>query len=163
MEVTLQSPESPPPVNRAHVVSIVIKSFKGRRDVEIHLFRTGWDENEFDTIDWDRVLEPRPGEADPIELEKSRRFLLEAFTVEERDLLVGYLTSRYEDRLERITSMPLEFPLPEGITPLGEVPLGQDIGIVRFEKIPHYTLPFDVHGLFDLGRHKPMVEMAENR
>jgi hypothetical protein len=162
MEMTVQSPESPLPVDRAYVVSVVIKSFKGRRDVEVHLFRTAWDEKELEMIDWDLVLDPAAAGAAPEDLERSRRFLMEAFTPAERDLLLEYLKSRYEDRLERLTAMPLEFPLPAGIIPLGEVPLGADVGIIRFERIPHYALPFPVHGLFDLGRHKPMVDIAEH-
>jgi hypothetical protein len=161
MELTVHGPEGALPVERAHVVSLVIKSFKGRRDVEVHLFRSGWEESELGLIDWDLVLTTDAPEAGQNGPERSRRFLMEAFTAKERDLLIEYLRSRYEDRLKSITSVPLELPLPPGITPLGEVPLGGEIGVIRFEKIPRYTLPFTVHGLFDLSRHKPVVEMSE--
>ena len=162
MEVTVHTPEAPLPVDRAYVVSIVIKSFKGRREVEVHLFRAGWEQDELGGIDWEQALETAPGGTEPEEIEKSRRFLMEAFTLPERDELIEYLKTRYADRLSAITALPLGFPLPAGITPLGEVPLGADVGIIRFEQIPHYALPFPVHGLFDLGRHKPMVEMTEH-
>jgi hypothetical protein len=162
MDVTIETPEAPLPVDRAHVVSIVIKSFKGRRDVEVHLFRTQWEEQELGQIDWDSVLASGSADTDPPAIDRTRRFLMEAFTPGERDLLVAYLSERYSDRVERISSTPLSFPLPAGILPLDEAPLGQDVGLIRFEAVPNYTLPFAVHGLFDLSRHKPMVEMAEN-
>jgi hypothetical protein len=160
MDVTIQNPEGPLPVDRAHVVSIVIKSFKGRRAVEVHLFRTRWDDHELGQIDWDSVLASGP-DSELSAIDRTRRFLMEAFTPEERDMLIAYLSERYSERVERIASTPLSFPLPPGILPLEDAPLGQDVGLIRFESVPNYTLPFAVHGLFDLSRHKPMVEMAE--
>ncbi|MFP4314978.1 MAG: hypothetical protein ACLFQR_02040 [Desulfovibrionales bacterium] len=156
MEIRVNTPETAPPVERSHVLTMVIKSFKGRRDVDVHLFRTDWDESEKGSIPWENVLERK---GDKEELDKSKRFLMEAFTASERDRLIEYLKSHYSERLSSLTATPLVFPIPSGITPLSEVALGEDIGVIRFEKIPHFDLPFTVHGLFDLSRHKPMVDM----
>lgn len=47
------------PIDRAHALSMTIKSFKGRRDVEVHLFRHTWDPEEEEAIDWDKLRPPR--------------------------------------------------------------------------------------------------------
>lgn len=158
MDINIQNPEYPLPVDRAYVVSIVIKSFKGRKDVDVHLFRPDWDESEMENYDWSKLL-GRPLEPgmsmDPV---GSRKTLLECFTKEERDRVVDYLKTRYHDRVSSITSRCIDFPIPLGLKPLSEIPEGKDIGKIRFEKIPNYTLPFSVHGLFDLSQHKPIVE-----
>ena len=39
MDVRVNPPMMAPPVDRAWAVSMVIRSFKGRRDVEVHLYR----------------------------------------------------------------------------------------------------------------------------
>ena len=158
MHINVKSSPVPPPADRAYVLSIVIRSFKGRRNVEVHLFRPDYSEAELDDYDWDRLIgEPiEPGmEFDPL---GSRKVLLEAFTEQERDMLVEYLKNRYESRLAHITAMPMEFPIPLGLTPLSSIPEGKSIGFIRFDQIPNYTLPFAVHGLYDLAQHEPIVQ-----
>jgi hypothetical protein len=83
--------------------------------------------------------------------------VLESFTREEMDQIVAYLATRYADRLTRISVNSLEFPVPGGLLPLSSMPEGKDIGRIRFEIVPHYPLPFSVHGLYDLSQHKPMA------
>ena len=40
MQIKVAEPDRPTPVSRAHVISIVIKSFTGRKNVDVHLFRS---------------------------------------------------------------------------------------------------------------------------
>ncbi|MFW6323920.1 MAG: hypothetical protein ACOC0U_02550 [Desulfovibrionales bacterium] len=158
MKVNDITPASSLPTIRNTVVSITIKSFKGRRDVDVHLFRAKWDPEEMATIDWPHVLEET---AQNEQTERSKQFLMEAFTRQEKETLVRYLMERYSDRLSEITASPLTFPIPTGIAPLSRIPLGSDIGVIRFERIPNYTLPFIVHGLYDLSQHRPLVSVQE--
>jgi hypothetical protein len=95
--------------------------------------------------------EPGAGRGD------SRIVVLESFTREEMDQIVAYLSTRYADRLTRISVNSLEFPVPAGLLPLSSMPEGKDIGRIRFEIVPRYPLSFAVHGLYDLSQHKPMA------
>jgi len=146
------------PVDRAWSISIVIKSFKGRKDVEVHLFRPEWDALEEDLYDWDHVL------GDPIhpdmdaDMVSGKKLVLESFTPEERDMVVGYLDKRYAGKLEAIAACPIDFPIPLGIPALCTLSEGKDAGFVRFDKIPNYPLPFPIRGFFDLSQHPPIVE-----
>ncbi len=158
MQINVKSPAIPPPADRAYVLSIAIRSFKGRKNVEVHLFRPDYSEEELDAYDWDRLI------GDPVQTGMefdpmgSCKVVLEAFTEKERDMLVEYLKTRYESRLTHITAMPMDFPVPLGLTPLSSIPEGKSIGFIRFDKIPNYTLPFAVHGLYDLAQHEPIVQ-----
>lgn len=157
MRVDILAPAQDPPVPRAYVLTMVIMSFKGRRDVEVHLFRPEVDPSDAAAWPWARLLgEPvEPGRDDP---EGSRRLLLEAFTADERHQVVEYLKERYADRVSAITGQALEFPIPLGLRPLSEIPEGKTVGFIRFEKVPNYPLPFPLHGFYDLARHRPLVE-----
>lgn len=158
MELNVYTAETPLPVERAYVISMVIKSFKGRRNVEVHLFRPEFDPQEEQSYDWDTLLgDPVHPELE-VDLQKSKRIILESFTKEERDQIVEYLKERYANRLERIESGPLDLPVPLGIPPLSSIPGGKTIGFIHFEAVPNYTLTFPVHGFYDLAQHKPLVE-----
>ncbi len=158
MEINILSPAAPLPVTRAWVMSMTIRSFKGRRDVEVHLFRPSWSEAEEAALDSHGLIgEPlSPGTSgDP---SGSRRIILEAFTTEERDQLVAYLKEHYASRLTGLVCAPLDFPVPLGLTPLSAMDEGKSIGLIRFERIPHYQLPFPTRGLYDLSQHRPIVD-----
>ena len=146
------------PVNQAYIVTMTIKSFKGRRDVEVHLFRPFWDKEEENIYSWDKIL------GDPIEngpepdINRSKKILLEAFTQDERDQLIDYLARRYASRLKNISSAPLDFPIPLGLMPLSEMPEDENFGRIRLEQIPNYPLPFPVHGFYDLSSARPIIQ-----
>ncbi|EHJ46684.1 hypothetical protein DFW101_0667 [Solidesulfovibrio carbinoliphilus subsp. oakridgensis] len=149
------------PVDRAWTVSMVIKSFKGRKDVTVHLFRPEWDPADEEIYDWD-VLTGDPVQPDlPVSYVSCRRIVMESFTEEERDALVDYLKTRYEDKVSEVHACALNFPIPLGLTALSELSEGKDIGFIHFDKIPNYTLPFPVRGYFDLSQHKPLIEGLE--
>ncbi|ACV68088.1 hypothetical protein [Desulfohalobium retbaense] len=155
MEINVQTTPEYLPVDRAHVLRATISLFKGCRDVEVHLFRAKWSPQEVQAYNWDRLVTP-PAEADDKRaVHNTRTFVLEAFTEKERDQLVSYFQDHYEDRISRLEGHTLEFPLPAGITPLSSVEATGEMGLILFEKIPHYSLPFTVHGFYDLSRHTP--------
>ena len=162
MDMRVDTPMMPPPVDRAWAVSMVIRSFKGRRDVEVHLYRAeaAPDPGMDGGYDWDALLGELPPNA-PAEPEATKRMILESFTEAERDQVLDFLTARYEDRLVSITATPMEFPLPKGLPPLSSFPEGKSVGRIYFEKIPTFDLGFVIHGLYDLARHKPLVEEQE--
>ncbi len=158
MDIRIDTPRMPPPVDRAWAVSMVIRSFKGRRDVEVHLYRAEAAPDQ--GYDWDALLGEAPPNA-PAEPEATKQMVLEAFSEAERDTVLEFLKARYTDRLVSITATAMEFPLPKGLPPLSSYPEGKSIGRIRFEKVPTFDMPFVIHGLYDLSRHKPLVEEQE--
>lgn len=158
MEITIVPPAEPLPCERAWAMSMTIRSFKGRREVEAHLFRPAWPEAEEQDADLSGLVDASSGpEADRT---GSRRVILESFTTAERDQLAAYLREHYASRLAGVRCVPLEFPVPAGLTPLSAMDEGKSIGLIRFERIPHFHLPFPVRGLYDLSQHRPIVESS---
>ncbi len=160
MEINIIPPESSLPLARAFVLNMVIKSFKGRKDVEIHLYRPQWDPSEEDAYNWDTVIQKSPGQAQN-EMINSRQVILESFVLEERDSILDYLKSRYFQKLKVINSAPLPFPLPAGLTPLSMMPENNNYGRIRLERVPRYPLAFPVHGFYDLSAHSPILTGEE--
>lgn len=161
MEITVIPYEQSYEVERVYAVSMVINAFKGRKDVEVHMFRPELDDSEKAAMagyDWINVVEEHHHPDVEGDRETSSKVIYEAFTEAERDQVVEYLKVRYQDRVSSITACPLTLPLPIGVKPLSTIPEGKTIGFIRFDKIPNYTLPFAVHGLYDLAQHDPMVQ-----
>jgi hypothetical protein len=159
VEIEIIAPTSPLPIDRAHAVSMTIKSFKGRRDVEVHLFRHTWDPEEEEAIDWDKLLAAQ-GMSEAPEAAGSRKVVLEALTAEERDQIVAYLKEHYTNRLSAITSGPIPFPIPLGLMALSDLSEGKSIGFIHFERIPHFNLGIALRGFYDLSQHPPIVETS---
>ncbi|WP_022662696.1 hypothetical protein [Paucidesulfovibrio longus] len=159
MEVTVLTPETAPPCERCCAVSMIIKSFKGRRDVEVHLFRPVGNEEE-KRYDWSKLVGPLLPEA-PCPPESSRKVILESFTVRERDRIINYLKEQYATRLKALRSRPLEFPVPGGLPALSDLDESKSIGLIRFERIPSYSLDIPLHGLYDLSQHPPIVDAVD--
>lgn len=157
MEINIIAPERPLPIDRAHAVSMTIKSFKGRRDVEVHLFRSAWDPEEEEAIDWDKLLAAQ-GMGEAPEAAGSRRVILEALMPAERDAIIAYLKEHYANRLSAIFSAPIPFPVPIGLMALSDISEGKSIGFIHFERIPHFNLGFALRGFYDLSQHPPIVE-----
>ncbi len=161
MEIEIFESEDKLPVDRAYSLSMVIRSFKGRRNVEAHLFRPQWDPAEETAYAWDTLLGPPVEPSLPADPATSRKVVLESFTQAERDQLVLYLAEHYADRLVSLESAPLDFPVPMGLPALSDMDEGKTVGLIRFEKVPHFKLAFPVHALYDLSRHRPVVEEGE--
>ena len=159
MEIIMD--QTTPPVDRAYVISMVIKSFKGRRDVEAHLFRPEYDPEDLKGYDWVKLIgDPaQPGaDDDPATAQK---ILLESFSSAERDQVLQFLQDCYADRVSKVSVHTLDFPIPTGLPCLSGIPEGKTIGLIRFEKIPSCALPFKMHGLYDLAQHEPLVQDEE--
>jgi hypothetical protein len=149
------------PIDRAHALSMTIKSFKGRRDVEVHLFRHSWDPEEEESIDWDQLLAAK-GMSEAEDAAGSRRVILESLTCDERDSIVDYLKNHYAGRLTTIQSMPIPFPVPVGLMALSDMSEGKSVGFIHFERIPHFNLGIALRGFYDLSQHPPIVETEGN-
>lgn len=157
MEITIKNPDATLPADRAFSLSMVIRSFKGRRNVEVHLFRAQWPQDEYEGMDWDRLIGSPidPATTDP---EGSKRTILESFTLEERDTILNYLKEQYSTRLTAIRSAPMTFPVPAGLAGFTQIQGGKDIGFIEFSKIPSYPLEMPLMGFYDLSQHPPLVE-----
>jgi len=157
LDIQITPAETSLPIDRAIALSMTIKSFKGRRDVEVHLFRHTWDPEEEEAVDWDKLLAAQ-GMAEAEAAAGSRRVVLEALTVEERDRVVSYLKEHYLNRLSAISSAAIPFPVPIGLTALSEMSEGKTVGFIHFERIPHFDLGIALRGFYDLSQHPPIVE-----
>jgi hypothetical protein len=157
MQYHWDSNEPIPPVDRGYVVSMVVASFKGFENVEVHLYKPRWDESEAGSFNWESLLgEPiRPNA--PVDSDGSRKVLLESFSAWERNQVLEYLQKRYSDKLESVSTSVMDFPVPLGLTPLCEVPETETIGRIHLEAVPNFELDFPVHGLYDLSRHQPIA------
>ncbi len=164
MEVNIITPEYALPVREGYTISITIRTFRGHKYVEVHLFRPDWKTaREADSYDWTKLLGDPIDRDLPSNPQGSRAVVLESFTLEERDRVIEYMKNRYVSRLTAINSRPLQFPVPLGLTPLSEIPEDGDLGFIRFEEIHNYTLPFPVHGLYILSQHEKSTEQPEGR
>jgi hypothetical protein len=161
VEIEIIAPTSPLPIDRAYALSMTIKSFKGRREVDVHLFRHAWDPEEEEAIDWDKLL-AAPGMSEAPEAAGSRRVVLEALTKDERDRVVAYLKEHYANRLSAVISGPIPFPVPIGLMALSDLSEGKSIGFIHFERIPHFNLGVPLRGFYDLSQHPPIVETEAN-
>ncbi len=150
-------PADDAPIDRIYSISITIRTFKGRRNVEAHVFRYLPDMQEAEAYDWaDLVGDPMDPEH-PGSVEDVQKTLLETFTESERDAVIAYLAERYGSRLECITACPVEVPIPLGVMPLSGISEGKTLGFIRFETVTGYSLPFAIRGFYDLAQHDPLV------
>ncbi|MFV0420781.1 hypothetical protein [Oleidesulfovibrio sp.] len=157
MEVQIVPAEGNEPIDRIHVVSITIRTFKGRRDVEAHLFKSCPEPSETADYPWDKLIGAPLDPENPGAAEGVKRMVAEAFTPQERDIVVEYLQERYGSRLTCITACPLSLPVPQGVTALSDIPEGKTLGFIHFENVQNYSLPFGIKGFYDLAQHPPLA------
>ena len=149
-------------LDRVYIVAATLSAFKGRRHVEVHIFRHGATEEELAALQGKKLVGP-PDPAVPPQVlqgatkEAALRCILEAFTEEESRALVDYLEQRYAEHIEKITDCPLDLPVPLGVAPLSGIPEGKSTGFIRFEAVPNYPLPFVARGFYDLAIHEPLM------
>ena len=158
MDIQIAATDMNTPSPRAWALTMTIRTFKGRRDVEVHLFRPAWNPAEENACDWDALVGGTLNGDETADSTSARRIILESFTAEERDQIVEYLKAHYSSRLTAIAAAPLPFPVPSGMPALSDLDEGKSIGFIRFEKIGHFDLPFAMRGLYDLSRHRPIVD-----
>lgn len=153
------------PLERIYIITATMKTFKGRRDVEVHLFRADPDIAELDTLRAMNVVgkpsnETPVGCSTPEAAEDALRSVLEAFTAEEGNALLEYLDKRYADQFAKVVVCPLEIPVPLGVVPLSAIPEGKAMGFINLSAVRDYPLPFAVRGFYDLDAHEPMMQDA---
>ena len=158
MDIQITATETPTPCPRAWALTMTIRTFKGRRDVEVHLFRPAWDPAEENDRDWGMLVGGALNGEEAADPASARRIILESFTARERDQIIDYLKAHYTSRLTGVFAAPLPFPVPQGMPALSDLDEGKSIGFIRFEKIGHFDLPFAMRGLYDLSRHRPIVD-----
>lgn len=154
MDINITTSDTSSPTRKVNSISITIKSFKGRKDVEVHLFRSNWSPADEASEDWSAIL----AETDDSNQEPGRGMVMEAFSDDERDFIVDYLKRQYSTRLSAIRSTPLTFPVPAGLSGLSACQPDKNIGFIEFDKIPSYSLNIPLKGLYDLSQHPPIVE-----
>lgn len=144
-----------------HIISLTIRSFKGRRNVELFLFKADYSDTLLDKL----RLFPLVGEPidpnNPGDPDDALRSILESFTEKERDDVLQYLSQRYAENITSAFACPLETPVPQGIRSLASIPEGKNLGFVYFERAPNYPLPFRLRGFYDLEQHEPLVAERE--
>lgn len=148
---------------RIYIAVATLRAFKGRRHVDVHLFRHGGSEEELAALksNLPGLVGPPDPSVPPQALqgaseEAALRCILEAFTAEESQALVAYLEQGYAEHIEKITVCPLDLPVPLGVAPLGAIPEGKTTGFIRFEAVHRYALPFVARGFYDLAVHEPL-------
>lgn len=158
MQVYRREAETQPPVERVYIASAILANFKGRKNVEVQLFRSNYQDSELEDLRGKNLVS---GEGSDIPQEiltgatedAALRCLLEAFTKSECNQLETYLKERYPDQIVQLDIAPLPLPLPLGLGPLAELPQGEQSGFINFDQAPGYALPFRVKGWYDLEQH----------
>jgi hypothetical protein len=153
MQPEIHTDSKTPPVDRGYAVSMVIKQFKGHADVEVHLFRPTWDEEDYGGYPWEELIGGAISDSRPEDPENSKSLILETFTAAESQRLMDYLRERYADRLASIQCHVLDFPVPLDLTPLSSIRQTDTVGRLDLDQIPNYSLDFPVKGIYDLSRH----------
>lgn len=145
-------------LERIYLIQATLKTFKGRRDVMVHLFRHDTDPAELESLRGQGLVSEADGSTPSGASEEDALYsLLEAFTAEEGNELLEYLKARYSDHITRVVVCPVELPVPLGMVPLSGIPEGKSMGFLRFDRAPEYSLSFGVHGFYDLDAHEPLV------
>ncbi|MDQ7031321.1 MAG: hypothetical protein Q9M37_01190 [Desulfonauticus sp.] len=155
MQIEINSAHIPLPTPRAFLVNMTLYAFKGRKNLQIHLYRYNWCKEEENLYPWEDILASLEG--DETSIENAKMLVLESFTREERDLLIEYLKKRYSSRIKQIVSGPLSFPIPLGLLPLNKMPEDENLGRIYLDKAPNYPLDFQVRGFYDLNSASPLM------
>lgn len=141
---------------RIYIAAATLKELRGRKNVEVQLFRPGATAEEMAALR-DQGLVGDPPPEMPKELlagatmENALACLLEAFTAAETEQLAAYLQERYADQVERLVICPMTLPVPLGVGPLAQIPESDSSGFLNFDLAPDYPLPFRFRGFYEFG------------
>ncbi len=141
--------------DRGYAVSMIINSFKGHSNVEVHLFRPFWPPEEEEIYNWEEILGGAVSPDRPLDREKAKRVFMETFNSRESEHLMDYLWQRYGSRLASVDCAELELPVPLDLVPLCDIGETEYVGILSLDRISSYPLDFPVRGVYDLSRHDP--------
>ena len=149
------------PLDRFYIVAITLNTFKGRRHVDVQVFRPNAGDDELEPLRGLGLVAPADPSVPPEVLqgateEAALRCILEAFTAEESRALADYLEQRYAEHIEKITVCPMDIPVPMGVAPLAGITEGTSTGFIRFDTVRGYPLSFPAHGFYDLEAHAPL-------
>ncbi len=149
-------------LERCYLIQAQLKSFKGRKDVIVYLFRTDVDEKELVQLRELDVVAPRNDET-PFGATKEDALLslLEAFTAEEGNEVLEFLKERYEEHISEVVVSPVEIPVPLGMVPFSAIPEGKSMGFIRFDSGDEYPLPFVIYGFYDLEAHDALINEGD--
>jgi len=148
-------------LERIYIITATINTFKGRRDVEVHFFKTNPDTSELKFFRNMKLIDTKNlnGVSNVEEAtEDALNSVLEAFTAEEGNLLLEFLDDKYKDQISKVMVCPLVIPIPLGVIPLSTIPQGKTMGFIHFDENKGYSLPFPVWGFYDLDAHNPLVQ-----
>ncbi len=149
-------------LDRCYLIQATLKSFKGRRDVVVYLFRTDTDPAELTELrELDLVDKANADTPEGATTDDALRSVLEAFTSDEGNLVLDYLKERYEEQISEVVVSPVEIPVPLGMVPFSAIPEGKTMGFIRFDAVADYKLPFIVHGFYDLDAHDSLLAQGE--
>ncbi|MDD4700894.1 MAG: hypothetical protein PHI96_01615 [Desulfovibrio sp.] len=149
------------PLDRFYIVAVTLGTFKGRRHVDVQVFRPNAGDDELEPLRDLGLVAPADPSIPPEVLqgateEAALRCILEAFTAEESRALADYLEQRYAEHIEKITVCPMDIPVPMGVAPLAGITEGKSTGFIRFDAVRDYPLSFPAHGFYDLDAHAPL-------
>ena len=122
---------------RRYIAVATLNNFRGKKNVEAHIFRTGASENEMEALKYKNLVSPADPSV-PAEVlsgateEMALACLLEAFTRDEALKLANYLENRYKTQISRLEICPMNLPAPFGIGPLAMIPETEKIQLKRF-------------------------------
>ncbi len=145
-------------LERVYLIQATLKSFKGRKDVIVYLFRTDTPQEELQELrDMDLVAKAESDTPQGATPEDALLSILEAFTADEGNLVLDYLKERYEEQITEVVVSPVEIPVPLGMVPFSAIPEGKTMGFIRFDAVADYNLPFVIHGFYDLDAHDALL------
>lgn len=151
---------------RIYAMEITLRCFKCRRYVTARLFRLMSAAESAAELALLRDLSLlAPADAETPRSARSRqgkenalRGFLEAFTAEEGNRILRYLSARYARHIHCVRVSPLAIPRPLGIPLLATQPENSHAGFIRFDNAPGYPLPFAFRACYDLNLHGALLE-----
>ncbi len=152
MEINFVTDGERADVPRQYVAVCRMINFRGHKNVETHLFRNGWTDEEMEAVANLDVVAGESSLPEEIKANVSRtaalECLLETFTRREAERVARYLEERYAGQIARLDICPIEFPLPLGITALGKIPATDTGGFIEFARAKNYPLDFELRGYY---------------
>ncbi len=146
-------------LERIYLIQVTLKSFKGRKDVIAYLFKKDIDETELDALlAMDLVDKANSDTPQGATANDALLSILEAFTAEEGNIVLDYLKDRYAEQITEVVVSPIELPITLGMVPFSAIPEGKTMGFIRFDAVGDYSLPFVIHGFYDLDAHETLMD-----
>lgn len=156
MQIDMTMASKNAPIKRIYIAAATLKEFRGRKNLEVQLVRTGAKPEEIEACKGLGLVGAAPADM-PEEIlagateEAALACLMEAFTEEEAKELCEYMEKRYGGQISQLTVGPFELPVPLGVGPLAQIPESDSSGFLNFDEAPDYPLKFKFKGFYDLN------------